>query len=109
VIFCYDFSHVYHYREMGLSEPKIHPLLNLAFDVRPDEWVICISEYTKKCFLKFHKHFPEERVVVIPLGGNPTLPKDLPPEADVLSCYGLKSGKYFLSLAAAAKHKNIAY
>ncbi len=109
VVMCYDFNHVYHFREMGLGAPVVDVRGNPALDARPDEWVVCISEYTRKCFLRYHPDFPPERVHVVPLGADiAQIAKPREP-GEVLASHGLEPGKYFLTLAAGGAHKNSAY
>ena len=109
VVICYDLNQVYHYREMGLDAPRLSPLENPGLDVRNDEWVICISEYTRKCFLRYHEGFPPDRVFVVPLGSD--LGGDLPAEdaCATLGALGLSAEKYFLTLAAGGNHKNSSF
>jgi len=109
VVMCYDFNLVYHFREMGLAAPVIDVRGNPALDVRADEWVVCISAYTRHCFLRYHPDFPPERVSVVPLGadiGQIATPRDA---GEVLRIHGLEARKYFLTLAAGGTHKNSAF
>jgi glycosyltransferase involved in cell wall biosynthesis len=109
VVVCHDLNHVFHYREMGLASQATSPLENNGLDVWKDEWVICVSGYTRKCFLDHHVGFPPEQVFVVPLGSD--LGGKLPAEASasVLEEFGLSPGRFFLTLAAGAKHKNSSY
>jgi len=112
VLICYDFTHVYHFKELGLSTPLVSTLGNPAIDAKPNEWVICISEYARQSFHRFHPDFPRERVYMVPLGAD--LPSTEPFTEDtktlqVLEEYGLEKDGYFLTLAAGAPHKNSHY
>jgi len=108
VLICYDFTHVYHFKELGLNAPLVSVMGNPAIDAKPDEWVICISEYARQSFHRFHPDFPRERVYVVPLGAD--LPSTIDTNApQVLEEYGLEKDGYFLTLAAGAPHKNSHY
>jgi glycosyltransferase involved in cell wall biosynthesis len=106
VLICYDFNQVYHHRELGLVAPLIAPEFHPGIDVQNDEWVICISEYTRSCFLKFHPGFPQEQVFVVPLGADIAVSNPEIRSEDVLKTYGLTAERYFLTLAAGGPHKN---
>lgn len=79
--------------------------------VRPENWAICISDFTRRDFLAYRGH-PQERSAVIPNGvdkavfypcGNESL------LAQVRTRYGIPSGRYVFTLSSLAPHKNLKF
>jgi glycosyltransferase involved in cell wall biosynthesis len=70
---------------------------------------IAISENTKKDFLHFFPHYPENRVTVIPLGTRPEIKRieDINLKQKVLEKFGIKSGdEFWLGVGTIEPRKN---
>lgn len=106
VVLCHDMNHIFHYRELGLTKPDTHPIANLALTLQPDEWAICISEYTRKCLLEYHPRLAPERTFVIPLGADLAAHQPSASPTEILQRYRISPQRYFLTLAAGGPHKN---
>lgn len=109
VLLCHDMNQMFHFSEMGLKSPDLRPESNHCLDVRNDEWVVCISEYTRSRFLEYHSNFPAERAFVVPNGSDiREIPCGRTPQS-ILDEYELETGRYFITLATGDLHKNCAY
>lgn len=79
--------------------------------IRRDDWVACVSEWTRADFLDATGHSPE-RTVVIPNGVDheafhPRVP--LERREAILRSIGLATRPYFLTLSSLAPHKNLRF
>lgn len=79
--------------------------------IRRDDWVACVSEWTRRDFLEAVGH-PPERAVVIPNGTDHTIfyPHTSQSEvAEVRERYGLAEQPFLLTLSSLAPHKNMRF
>jgi glycosyltransferase involved in cell wall biosynthesis len=79
--------------------------------VRPENWAICISEFTRRDFLAYRGH-PVERSAVIPNGVDSTVFYACTSDsrlAEVRSRYRVPTGRYIFSVSSLAPHKNLKF
>jgi glycosyltransferase involved in cell wall biosynthesis len=77
--------------------------------IRPDDLVVCVSQWTRSDFLDVTNH-PAERAVVIPNGVDHTAFHPHTPAHEIASArlrFGLGDQPYLLTLSSLAPHKNL--
>ena len=79
--------------------------------IRRDDWVACVSEWTRRDFLEAVGH-PPEKAVVIPNGTDHAMFHPHTSRAEVVEVrerYGLSEQPYLLTLSSLAPHKNMRF
>ncbi len=77
--------------------------------IRPQDWIACVSEWTRNDFLSLTGHSPE-RVVVIPNGVDVSVfqpCQETQAMADTGARFGIGEAPFVLSLSSLAPHKNL--
>jgi len=85
-----------------------HDAVLRSIDVERD-WVMCISECTKRDVARLTR-IPGDRIVVVPLAASPAIFRPEEDEArlaSVLARYGVRDGRYVLSLCTLEPRKNL--
>jgi glycosyltransferase involved in cell wall biosynthesis len=85
-----------------------HDAVLRSIDVERD-WVMCISECTKRDVARLTR-IPDDRIVVVPLAASPEIFRPEEDEArlaSVLARYGVRDGRYVLSLCTLEPRKNL--
>mgnify|MGYP006271995005 CR=1 FL=1 len=78
--------------------------------IQPSDWVVCVSEHTRRDFLAYIKH-PVDRTVVIPNGVDHRLFHPVTDAGDLgvmRARFGLGDRPFVLTLSSLAPHKNLA-
>ncbi|OQA32742.1 MAG: GDP-mannose-dependent alpha-(1-6)-phosphatidylinositol monomannoside mannosyltransferase [Betaproteobacteria bacterium ADurb.Bin341] len=79
--------------------------------VRPQDWAVCISEFTRRDFLAYRGH-PAARSHMIPNGVDTAIfhpCTDPVRKAETRVRYGVPNGRYVLTLSSLAPHKNLRF
>jgi glycosyltransferase involved in cell wall biosynthesis len=78
-------------------------------DLRPSDWVLCISHSTRNDLLNYRKDLNPDRAIVTYLAASPQFRNVADPAelARVRSRYAIPPGSYLLSLCNLAPHKNL--
>ena len=93
-----------------LFEPSVNRLMrNTLASLTPDDWVLCISEATRKDLLDFRPDLDPNRVLVTHLAAADHFQPDLREDRweEVKSTYGLPDQPYLLTLSTLEPRKNI--
>jgi glycosyltransferase involved in cell wall biosynthesis len=91
----------------GMVKPRLERALK---ELRPDDWVLCISNSTRNDLLNYRKDLDPQRVIVTHLAASSQFRKieEASELARVRKRYSIPDAPYFLSLCNLAPHKNLA-
>lgn len=104
----YDLIPILHPEYVGA---RLTLSLKRALDeLRPSDWVLCISHSTRNDLLNYRRDLAPERVIVTHLAASSQFRRVADPTelARVRTRYQIPDGPYFLSLCNLAPHKNLA-
>ncbi len=80
----------------------------LVRSIRRDDWVACVSDFTRQDFLALTGHRPDRAVTVVNGVDHATFRPPPPGESrEILARYGLADRTYVLTLSSLAPHKNL--
>ena len=87
-----------------------HPIKKLVLGLNPQDWVICISEYTRSDLLAYRPDLNPEKVFAIPLAASESFYpcSDQDQMATARRTYGVPNAPYVLGLSTLEPRKNIA-
>jgi glycosyltransferase involved in cell wall biosynthesis len=87
-----------------------HMVKTIVDAIHPEDWIVAISEATKRDLCEYRKDLDPERVFVTPLAASDSFypEKNLERIAETKKRYGIPAGRYFLSLSTLEPRKNIA-